>query len=317
MSPPTNPTFEPEFVKRAREIRERRAAREENLALLTIVSRDLIFKRLYGRDGDIPVSKRPITARSKDIAEELKALEAMVGRTTNLDNELKELGQEIADTYEATAIFGPVKKPEDAKIKVNRDYKGDWYELKDYVRMTIVPNNLEDIKKVQALIRTRCVASRGLGIIKDSETFADKDPCGYSGLNFVINMSRGGYAEIQVNIAELMYGKMSPEDFQKVFINVNGLFTRIESEYYVEPGLGHGLYEIYRKNPEGVKEKRVADISKNYYNYLRGRPRQFCSALNSQLNAIKKENPEVFENSVVKLFNELPGPELWDHSNGT
>ncbi len=60
MCSPTDTPSEPEFVKRAREIRERRdrevykessrgGAREENFALLTITSQRLVGQRLYGR----------------------------------------------------------------------------------------------------------------------------------------------------------------------------------------------------------------------------------------------------------------------------
>ena len=72
MCPPTDTPSEPEFVKRAREIRERRdrevykessrGAREENFALLTITSQRLVGQRLYGRGEQSPLSnhtKRP------------------------------------------------------------------------------------------------------------------------------------------------------------------------------------------------------------------------------------------------------------------
>src|SRR4051812_22805973 len=51
---------------------------------------------------------------------------------------LRRLGDEIARKCGCTPVYGPIKEFERANGKVLKEYKGDWYDVKDLVRMTIV-----------------------------------------------------------------------------------------------------------------------------------------------------------------------------------
>ncbi len=209
------------------------------------------------------------------------------------DAELRALGSEIASKCGATPVFGSIKEKGRSAAKVGGDYGGDWYELKDAVRMTIVAPNLNSLKQVQVLIRTQCTARNGLGLLKDTEVFAHSSACGFSGLNFVVSLSNGRPAEIQANIPEIMYGQMSEKLFRET-IGVPRL-NEIKNRYRIDGGLGHGLYEIYRLAPASVKGRQAALLSKAYFNLLRGAPNGNVSQeLQRELSAFVKDNPHVF-----------------------
>ena len=211
----------------------------------------------------------------------------------NTDAELRKLADMIATKCEAVPVYGPIKQQARAAEKVANDYGGDWYGLKDVVRMTIVAPTLSSLRQVQSLIREECVARNGLSLLKDVEVFANSSPCGYSGMNFVISMSNGRPAEIQANIPEVMYGQLNEKNFRGTVGEEK--FNEIKGRYRVEGGLGHGLYEIYRVSPGSVKAKHAALISKQYFDYLRGFPTWTATEeLQRELAAIIKANPTIF-----------------------
>jgi hypothetical protein len=180
------------------------------------------------------------------------------------------LGGAIAEECGALPLYGPTKGEKRAQEKVDLEYGGDWYELKDAVRMTIVAPTQVGMDKVRDAMRRTCVASNGYGLIKDAQTRPEMDPCGYSGHNFVIRLPGGRTGEIQVNIVAMMYGKMR----KARFVETEGLgqekYQECNARYRVEGGLGHALYEVYRVAPASPKGQQAAQISRDYYNRLRG-----------------------------------------------
>jgi hypothetical protein len=204
---------------------------------------------------------------------------------------LRRLGDEIARSCGCTPVYGPIKSFERANEKRQKEYKGDWYEVKDLVRMTIVAPTFGHLDRVKNMLRDECVARHGLGLIKDVEVFAHTDECGYSGLNFVVRMTNGRPAEIQSNVPGIMYGKMSKADFVGAFGQV--MFEEMQRNYKIEGGLGHTLYEVQRADPSGVNGQKAAQLSKQYYDYLRKgfyHP-QVCQQLARELMAFKLANP--------------------------
>jgi hypothetical protein len=204
---------------------------------------------------------------------------------------LRTLGKEIADKCGCVPVFAQNKKREGrATEKVAGEYGGDWYELKDVVRMTIVAPNMAQLRVLQREIRTRCVISKGLGLIKDVETHGGIDACGYSGLNFVVRLSNGRPGEIQANIPEVIYAKMKGSSFRRDL--GWGLWIRIKFRYMLEGGLGHKLYDIYRKAPTTPAGQAAARISKMYYAYFRGFPNfSLRTQIVQELEAFRKTQP--------------------------
>ena len=226
-----------------------------------------------------------------------KAQEGIANRLFKEGNEtdslLRAFGSEVAAKTGAAPIYGPLKaRAGRATDKVRDDYGGDWYELKDVVRMTFVASTSEMLRQVQMAIRSGAVASEFRGMIKDVETFSHIDPCGYSGLNFVVGLKNGRPAEIQANIPEIMYGKMSENSFTS---NLGAdLFAQLRARFQLEGGHGHALYEIYRVNPFSVAAKHAAFVSKAYYAHFRERPTMERNELQLELDGLKQAHPRLF-----------------------
>ena len=78
----------------------------------------------------------------------------------------------------------------------------------------------------------------------------------------------GRTAEIQVNTYDLLYGKMSQEDYVAMFGPAR--WKECETRFGVEGGLGHLFYEDYRVDKESERGKYIAHLSKRYYARTRG-----------------------------------------------
>lgn len=214
---------------------------------------------------------------------------------TETDSQLHAFGGAIAAKTGAVPIYGPLKARDGrATQKVRDDYGGDWYELKDVVRMTLVAPNLYKLGQIRSEIRSGAVAREGLCLMKDVETFANVEPCGYSGLNFVVRLKNGRPAEIQANVPEIMYGKMS----ERFFVQNLGAdrYAQLKAKFLnLEGGHGHALYELYRANTATVAAKRAALVSQAYYAYFRGLPNKLArDQLQREIDSFKKTHPHLF-----------------------
>jgi hypothetical protein len=211
---------------------------------------------------------------------------------------LMALAKKIANECGSELAKGPIKTVESAERKLKKDYtssvlpEGDWYEMKDLCRCTIIAPNPGRLKKVGEMIRRTFVASDRMGIVKDAEAIAHIDPCGYSGLNFVVRLTNGRSGEIQANIPEVMYGKMTTLRF----LDVLGItrYFEFKSRFQIDGGMGHGLYEIWRKEPASAKGRQAAVVSKLYYNYLRWPNIVGRQGLKGLLAPIVTANPALF-----------------------
>ena len=190
-------------------------------------------------------------------------------------------------------IPGPVKGETRAREKTAWDYGGDFYELKDVVRMTIIADNANYLQRARQALVSYCVPANKYGVIKNAETLPQQDACGYSGLNFVAKLPNGRTGEIQANTPNIMYGKMSKEKFVE-FIDAQK-HAEIQTRYGIECGMGHGLYEIFRSNRNG-QGKKASDVSKTYYGFLRAPVPDMSKkqALQQDLAAFKQQFPDIF-----------------------
>ena len=206
-------------------------------------------------------------------------------------------------------IPGPVKGEARARQKTAWDYSGDFFSLKDVVRMTMIAKDQQALADLREVMRKYCIAANGYSLIKDAETFANVEACGYSGLNLVVKLPlnapqtaagvvgpampyTGRPAEIQANVPQIMYGKMSKKSFCKSFGESE--HARIQASYQVEGGLGHKLYEVYRENLQG-KAQAAAMLSKLYYAYLRSAPNQFRrTELDARIPGFKAQFSQLF-----------------------
>lgn len=211
--------------------------------------------------------------------------------------QLQDLGDAVAKANGCTVKYGPVKTKPRAEEKVKADYGGDWYEIKDVVRMTIIAPDTAKLQKVAEAIRKACKPSEGRGLLKDFECKAEKSPCGYSGLNFVALLPNGRPGEIQVNVPEIMFGQMVEKTFEEIV--GSQVAAEMKKEYGIEGGLGHIFYELYRVKPDAPESKEAAAMSKEYFAFLRkANPKKTeQEAMQAKLNAFK----EKFKKAIAAL----------------
>lgn len=231
------------------------------------------------------------------------------------NDELKQIGAAIAAKCRCKVMYGPPKSQDSANRKLMSDYskgvvpEGDWHEMKDLVRLTFLGNNAVETAAIANEVKRYCgvgtsdiVGGKGLSLIKKEETLPSSNACAYSGYNFVVRLRCGVPGEIQVNIPEVLYGKGPKDDF----CNAAGQdsWDRIRSRFQIESSLGHGLYEVWRKDKgASLNSRMAANLSRQYYDYLRSVPNiGVARPLQGELTAFKTKNKDAVDEKGKRVF---------------
>ncbi|CAG5072895.1 hypothetical protein DYBT9623_04433 [Dyadobacter sp. CECT 9623] len=150
---------------------------------------------------------------------------------------------------ELNVIVTPVNLKSDKRIleKARLDYGGDVTKVKDIIRNTFIATNDEKYDQVVAKVKST------FSVDKVKQQTPDRDPMGYSGTLMQIK-ENGIFAEVQVNTAQMIYGKESAAEA----ILGKGLFDLIKQKSGMPHGLGHKFYEEFRV----LDEKRPGDLQK-------------------------------------------------------
>lgn len=152
-----------------------------------------------------------------------------------------------------------------ATEKVAEKYAGDWLQIKDMSRCTIVISNPltihMDLKKIQNYF----CASNGWGYVETKYPKGDEDPCGYSDWKVIVK--RKGYmAEVQINTKSMIFAK-SLKSFRKICnLKEEG---EMKAKYGVPGGLGHQIFVEWRGDKVSPRAKKLAALSTSYYDYFR------------------------------------------------
>lgn len=229
------------------------------------------------------------------------------------DDQLQKIGNDIAKNCGCKLMLGPPKTELSANRKLNDDYKGfvpegDWHEMKDMVRLTLLGRNAAETAAIAKEVRRYCgvgtseiIGGKGLSLMKNEVTMPGSNVCAYSGYNFVVRLRNGTPGEIQVNVPEVLYGKGPKEAFTNAKCESDWNFVRLR--FQIESSLGHGLYEIWRKDKGGNNGKLAALLSKQYYDYLRGVPNtSVARPLQGELTAFKTKNKNAVDDKGKLLF---------------
>jgi hypothetical protein len=245
------------------------------------------------------------------------AMLMMYGQHTGAEAECYAFAQQIADSCSCRLIKGPMKTLVRANEKVERDYtgvdkdtgkvKGEWQDVKDLVRVTILAPALPQLANVRKQIEMMG-SKPPWSIVKNKLISPPGDSCGYTGLNAVVEKKRGAPVgarsgqpiaprptvsspfgpqpsqirdmrwaltvrmEIQANIPCIIYGKQHEKDFKDMLGDIGPTkFKEMQNMYNIVGGLGHDFYELSQKPPSDDIKKAVMALSKRYYEYLRNR----------------------------------------------
>ena len=175
------------------------------------------------------------------------------------------------------------KKREDALAKTLKDYKGDWNDVKDIARCTLVVEKAREVEIAWLRVRSHfgfsagAGTSRTIGYTNGLQFHSEKiikpesNPAGYSGYTVFVRSggANANKAEIQINFPAMMYAKSLPE-FRN---SMPGREGEMQAKFREVPGgLGHKMYEVYRAQEQTPTGKAYAAACKLYYDYFRSDP---------------------------------------------
>jgi len=199
-----------------------------------------------------------------------------IGRAGLINPQLIDLGRYI-ECMAPGAVFipGPIKTFDSALRKTRQDNKDRWTDSKDLARCTIAHEKQWGVDLIVSTVTHICQLIYGMKLIKAKERkpiATPENPLGYSDWNFAV-VFRGSAlpTEIQVNTYDMMYGKMSKDEYTAVLCDNNpGEYSRKESEMKFPGGLQHLLYEIVRDaRCTEADRKAAADLGIWYCNICR------------------------------------------------
>lgn len=114
--------------------------------------------------------------------------------------------------HKGLLFIAPLKGQERAGEKVKADYAGDWTQLTDVVRCSLVAENLHDVERlVKALEKNGFKPAR-----TPKNKFTAPTPQGYRDFNFIVEMPDGLLAEVQINIKDMMKAKNAGHHYYEV-----------------------------------------------------------------------------------------------------
>jgi hypothetical protein len=180
--------------------------------------------------------------------------------------------KKVAATIKGAVVLVPptgAKGRVRATKKVNEEYGGDWLEIKDMARCTLVVELPMLIDTAIKAVRAHFRASNGFTVFEEKVTVGALNAAGYSGTTVFVS-SGGNKGEIQINTPALMYAK-SLHEFRDALPHLE---AKMKATYPLVPGgLGHDLYVAHRdKTKTEDVRRRYGNASKLYYNYFRSFP---------------------------------------------
>lgn len=215
----------------------------------------------------------PISNELRDLQDRMMGASADRAGKALQDRLVAEVRTVVAKLPGVQILTPPSSKNiEDARKKVQGDYGGDWLEIKDMARCTVVLETEELCAKAVFLIEQHFIARNGWSVFQKKITLAANDDGGYSGQTVFV-ATGGSKGEIQINNPALMYAK-SLDQFLKNPV-LGAMLPRLKATYSMVPGgLGHRLYVGFRRPFSAHVDpgKKFADASRIYYNYFRSSP---------------------------------------------
>src|SRR5262245_49536922 len=175
------------------------------------------------------------------------------------------------------------KKREDALAKTLKDYGGDWDQVKDIARCTLVVEKAREIEIAWLRVRSHfgfsagAGTSRTIGYTSGLQFHSEKiikpesNPAGYSGYTVFVRSggANANKAEIQINFPAMMYAKSLPEFRASMPQREAEIMAKFRE---VQGGWGHKMYEVYRAQEQTPTGKAYAAACKLYYDYFRSDP---------------------------------------------
>ena len=150
---------------------------------------------------------------------------------------------ELADTFGARPMVGPVKKLDRSREKIVKDYGGDVSKLKDALRATLVVKSAADVSSLYAELGKRGAVQKVDMWAMDDQLSTEPGDAGYRQAMAYIKVD-GMLAEVQINTEPMLEAKN---------------------------GEGHKLYVKARSLPAGDEQNQLIEQMKSVYDQARKR----------------------------------------------
>lgn len=270
--------------------------------------------------SDLPSTDIVTTARSNKVANApanralaSEKLDSFLGaKAIPLKSELDLLaGYILSKSPGAKWVPGPLKKLGKAMSKTIDDYDYAWTLNKDLVRGTVVCKTDPELKTISALLLETCTDVYGMFLLKKELQKSVRDggqaKSGYSGWNFVIQFKdhEDFGVEMQANTVDMMYGKMSKNDFCEKLDKTETEYVKLQKKHKFPGALGHSLYDIQdvaRSKTTPEEGNLARELCLDYNDACRG---QFRSTSLEALNKRIQEFGRKLTSATAK--------ELWKH----
>jgi len=201
---------------------------------------------------------------AKPSVKNYSSIDQIVADAPSAKQEIDSIADEISAKFAGTRVAkAPLKTVERISQKVQSELDGNFNEIKDVARNTIISDEagstIPDIYKE--------LEKYGAG--NDAFKIKIQKPdsyMGYSGTIVNLRSKSGLVSEIQVNTPKMIYAKESAKDAKAIL--GEDLFNKMQAQYG-EGGLGHTYYEQFRALPKSKKEgtigQGIINNSKTYY----------------------------------------------------
>lgn len=169
--------------------------------------------------------------------------------------EFSKLVHDVAAMVGGQPIVAPVKSLERSRDKVENVYGGDFSQLRDILRSTII---LPDARSCEEKVLAVAAAYKD----KVGRFYADFSSDGYQGANMHMDM---GAAPVEIQFNTPINLALKDDFIQHPMIEKE---RQTLKEHGIAPGFGHKFYEQLRsmsKNSE--KHKRLEAISNKYWSF--------------------------------------------------
>lgn len=149
-----------------------------------------------------------LTTKGEEGLAEFKGKLGKVAEALKLRTDVKS-PEDLGTAGEGSFLFvAPNKSEARAAEKVQADYGGDWSQLRDMVRASIVVDNIDQLKDAVAKVNAAGLSFAG----KPKNKFAKPTPEGYRDLNTLVRLENGMVAELQFHVRDMIVAKEKAHD---------------------------------------------------------------------------------------------------------
>lgn len=225
-----------------------------------------------GSSGTYPNNSRLGALAGKPLPDHLRALgpkgyneselKNMMGKSDVAGRELQEFTDAIKKQFGVEKDSGLSFKSEESAVgKALNEMGGNVAGIKDLVRNTIVPDDLETADAIARAITDKVQNDGGRVKYQDPDKFL-----GYRGYLVNVKTQSGLMVEMQINTPEMMYAKDGHLPYVKDLIGEER-FNRIREKTGMEPGQGHEYYNQYRsiEDKSSPEAQAIKQKSQEYY----------------------------------------------------